>query len=111
MESHCSCQSYIHGYKIVRMEGNMSNNQSTVLRFTIAGIVALAGIGLAVFALNNPKDSDTTDNKSPADSTSRSTTKVTVGSTVITFTDDGFEKREYTSQAGEAVTVRNASSM
>ncbi len=98
------------------------NNNSSKIGVLIAVILVGIGIGVAAYMLTSQpteqktsttqKDSSKSDNSSNPDSTQTSdTNKSTVGSTVITFTNDGFDKSEYTSKAGEAVTVKNASSM
>jgi uncharacterized protein YxeA len=96
------------------MEQN--NKSSSRVGLIIAAVVVVLGIGLAVYALNNNsnKNSDNVQTKSTSSSktsnTSDTTKKAVVGSTVITFTDKGFDKSTYTSKAGESVTVKNASS-
>ena len=102
------------------MENNTKSN-STKIGLIVAALVVVLGIGAAVYALTMP--SDETDTNQTATETSQPTadtsedpaavdaTENAVGSTVITFTDDGFDKSNYSAKAGEAVTVTNDSSM
>jgi hypothetical protein len=92
-----------------------NNKSSSKAGLIVAAIIVVIGVGLAVFALNNNSDNDNDNNKTATptktNNTSDTTKKAVVGSTVITFTDKGFDKSTYTSKAGEAVTVKNSSSM
>lgn len=100
---------------------NNSNGKSSKVGLIIAVVVVLLGIGAAVYALNMQpsKTSESTSNSTSNDTSSNNSGQGSsnddavsnVGSTVITFTDDGFDKAEYTSKAGEAVMVTNESSM
>lgn len=96
------------------------NNQSSKIGIILAIAVIVIGLGAGAFVLmkkpsaEEPSNSDSSSaTKSDGNSsgqTANSSTDTTSG-TVITFTDDGFDKAEYTSKAGQAVTVKNASSM
>lgn len=91
-------------------------NKSSKVGYVVAAIVMVLGVGFAVYALNNnsgkdnDNDNDGTTQTKSSESTAKSS-KAIVGSTVITFTDKGFDKSTYNSKAGEAVTVKNESSM
>lgn len=100
------------------MEGK-SNNKAALV---IAAVVLVIGAGAAVYALgmSQPNASDEASTRESTESTSsepdtsnttESDDDATVGSTVIVFTDDGFNPSDYTSKLGEAVTVRNDSNM
>jgi 4-hydroxyphenylpyruvate dioxygenase-like putative hemolysin len=105
------------------MEQNDSKPSSSKTGLIVAAVVVLLGVGAGVYALTMQNDDDTTETSSSSSSqgtaTNDTTNKTTsgedavsnVGSTIISFTDDGFDKSEYTSKAGEAVTVKNDSSM
>lgn len=96
------------------------NNKSSKVGIILAVVVIVIGIAVGALVLmqkpgtKEPSKNDTssttttnTNNSNQAGSSSAATTD----GTVITFTDDGFDKAEYTSKAGDAVTVKNASSM
>jgi len=94
------------------------NKSASKAGLVVAAIVVLLGIGFAVYMVNNDsgkKDTDSTqttaDSSAGTNDTTNTTEKAVVGSTVITFTDEGFDKSTYTSKDGEAVTVKNESSM
>lgn len=98
------------------------NNQSSKMGIILAVAVIAVGIGVTAFMLGQkPADEQSPNEKSASSETAVSDKDTTdespdsttgnVGSTVITFTDDGFDKTQYTSKAGEAVMVKNASSM
>jgi hypothetical protein len=81
--------------------------------WAVALVVVILGAGAAVYALTmQPAKEDTATNSSTSStSSSAAASDAKVGSTVIKFTDKGFDKSTYSSKAGEAVTVKNDSSM
>lgn len=89
----------------------MEQRKSSKSALIAAAVVLVAGIGLAVYALNSgtTKNNQATEQRKATTPEAKSS-KAVVGSTVITFTDKGFDKSTYTAKAGEAVTVKNASS-
>lgn len=98
------------------------NDQSSKVGIILAVVVIAIGVGAAIFMLSQkPAAEESSNDKSSSSGTMTSDKKAAdeqpdssmsnVGSTVIMFTDDGFDKTEYTAKAGEAVTVKNTSSM
>lgn len=91
----------------------------------VVGLIVLAIVaGVATYALSGGSNSTNSMNDSTAnedgsaqnadsDNTKDNTAsdeKVAEGSTVVTFTDDGFEKQEYTVKAGKSLVIKNESS-
>ena len=81
----------------------------------VIALLAVLVVGAAAAAVwygtqqnNTPAlTSGTTQQSTPAEEPDTTTDK----QTVIVFTDDGFENQEYTTKAGQAVEVKNNSSM
>lgn len=80
----------------------------------IGVIVLLAGAGIWWF-LNAQPNSAPTEETTQTPTTTTNETKqesdTNSGSTVIIFTNNGFEKSSYTAKVGDTVTVRNTSSL
>lgn len=100
----------------------MARKSSTKPLMVVAILIAVIGIGGAVFALTMDSETETARQNSSEPTAEemgmteeehanmdKTDDNATVGSTVIVFTNDGFERQSYTSKAGEAVTVRNDS--
>jgi plastocyanin len=90
--------------------------KSSIASVVIAGVLILLGVGIAVAALgssNEKRGASTTasEESSSSQKQSGSTSGTVEGTTVIRFTDSGFDRASYTSKAGESVTVKNESSM
>jgi len=89
------------------------NKSSSKIGLVVAAAVVLVGAGVVVYTMNkkdNASEQTKTTDTSKTNGTADSSEKAVVGSTVITFTDKGFDKTTYRSKAGEAVTVKNMSS-
>ncbi len=94
------------------------NKSSSKVGLIVAAAVVLVVAGVVVYAMNDESSkTDAASEQTKTTDTSKTngsvdtSEKAVVGSTVITFTDKGFDKTTYRSKSGEAVTVKNASSM
>ena len=94
------------------MEEDKSTSKFVWVIVAVLLVLAVAGLAYAMTRGSGNKD---TASDLPGTSTKNTSTgtneQAKTGSTVIVFTDNGFDPMEYTSKAGEAVTVRNDSSM
>lgn len=100
----------------------MDNKSSKTWVWVFVGLLIITGIGGAAYALmkddgaNNETQQTaeemgmTDEEHANMDKTTDTETAAT-SETTIRFTDEGFDKSEYTSKAGEAVTVKNESSV
>lgn len=79
----------------------------------IVAVLLVLAIGGLLYAMSRNNNQDTASDMPGTSETNGSTTtgnQAETGSTVIVFTDDGFDPLKYVSKEGEAVTVRNDSS-
>jgi plastocyanin len=95
----------------------MSKEQSktTVLAVGAALVIAVLGIGTAVYALtldtseSKTQVSETSGHSHTSDDKKASAPSTEKASLVITYGNDGFEQASYTVKSGETVLVENAS--
>lgn len=99
----------------------MESKSSNKIFVITAVVLVLVGIGSVAYALSRGEGEEKTKSSQTAEemgmteeehaNMDASDTEATQTGAVITFTDDGFDKSTYTFAAGQAITVKNESSM
>lgn len=91
------------------------NRKTTVIAAGAAILIAIIGVGTAVYALTVESDKTTSTESSEVEHSHEGASKATVSSkeasATIAYTGNGFEETSYTVKAGETVRVENNSSV
>jgi hypothetical protein len=94
----------------------MEEKSTSKFIWIIAAVLLVLAVGGLLYAMTRGDTTKDAASDMPAGTSSETNTPPTTGDeetkgTVIVFTDDGFDPLKYVSKEGEAVTVRNDSSM